>query len=163
MQNKKFTYLCNISRKALGVRGEVDFLPGHQHESFVQSDSVTLGLHSQACPKYLKQQVYNMFVIFQGKREGWTRSFPTDKRQKFLEIAIIIFGLCAQACQITQNNKSAVSLQYLRKELGDEVDFLHADKHENLLQVDSMISMGMVKHFQSSQNSNFFTISRKRS
>ena len=37
----------------------------------------------------------------------------------------------------------------------DEVDFLHADKHESLLHSDGMILMGMVKHFQSSQNSKF--------
>ena len=29
--------------------------------------------------------------------------------------------------------------------MSDEVDFLHADKHENLLQIDTMISVGMVK------------------
>ena len=57
--------------------------------------------------------------------------------------------------QITQNNKFAISLQYLKKELSDEVGFLHADKHESLLQIDSMILMGMVKHSQSSQNSEF--------
>ena len=28
--------------------------------------------------------------------------------------------------------------------------FLHADKHESLLQIDTMILMGMVKHSQSS-------------
>ena len=57
--------------------------------------------------------------------------------------------------QITQNDKFAISLQYLKKELSNETDFLHADKHENLLQIDSMILMGMFKHFQSSQNSKF--------
>ena len=39
--------------------------------------------------------------------------------------------------------------------MSDEVDFLHADKHESLLQIDSMILMGMVKHSQISQNSKF--------
>ena len=33
-------------------------------------------------------------------------------------------------------------LQYIKKELSDEVDFLHADKHESLLQVDSIIIDG---------------------
>ena len=33
-------------------------------------DSITLGVHSQACPKYPKQQVYNFFAISQGKYEG---------------------------------------------------------------------------------------------
>ena len=39
--------------------------------------------------------------------------------------------------------------------MSNEVDFLHADKHEGLLQIDNMILMGMVKHFQSSQNIKF--------
>ena len=59
----------------------------------------------------------------------------------------------ARHAQITQNKKFAISLQYLKKEVNDEVDFLHAGKHENLLQIDTMILMEMVKHFQSSQNS----------
>ena len=61
----------------------------------------------------------------------------------------------ARHAQITQNNKFAISLQYLKKEVSDEVDFLQADKHESSLQIDSMIFMWMVKHFQSSQNSKF--------
>ena len=48
-----------------------------------------------------------------------------------------------------------ISLQYLKREVNDEVDFLHAGKHENLQQIDTMILMEMVKHFQSSQNSKF--------
>ena len=48
--------------------------------------------------------------------------------------------------QITQNNEFAISLQYLKKEVSDEVNFLHADKHENLIQIDTMIWMGIAKH-----------------
>ena len=59
----------------------------------------------------------------------------------------------AKHVQIVQ--KLSISLQHLKKELSDEVDFLHADRHESLLQIDSMILMGMVKHSQSSQNSKF--------
>ena len=61
----------------------------------------------------------------------------------------------ARHAQVTQNNNAAISLQYLKKEVNVEVDFLHADKNESLLQIDTMILMGMVKHFQSSQNSKF--------
>ena len=39
--------------------------------------------------------------------------------------------------------------------MNDKVDFLHAGEHENLLQIDTMILMEMVKHLQSSQNSKF--------
>ena len=42
----------------------------------------------------------------------------------------------------TQNNKYAVSLQYLRKELSYEVDVLHNDRDEYLLQVKSIIFDG---------------------
>ena len=50
-------------------------------------------------------------------------------------------------------NKFAISLQYLKREVSDEIDFLHADKHESLLQIDTMTLIGIVKHSQSSQNS----------
>ena len=56
----------------------------------------------------------------------------------------------ARHVQITQNKKSAVSLQYLKKEVNDEVVFLHSGNHESLLQIDTMIFMGIVKHSQSS-------------
>ena len=39
--------------------------------------------------------------------------------------------------------------------MSDAVDFLHADKHESLLQIDAIILLKMVKYFQSSQNSKF--------
>ena len=48
----------------------------------------------------------------------------------------------ARHAKITQNNKFAIYLQYLKKELSNEVVFLHTDKHESLLQIDSMILMG---------------------
>ena len=61
----------------------------------------------------------------------------------------------ARHAQINQNNKFAISLQCLKKELSDENDFLLADKHESLLQIDSMILIVMVKHSQSFQNRMF--------
>ena len=54
-----------------------------------------------------------------------------------------------------QNNKFAISLRYFKKGVSDEVDFLHADKHERFLQIDTMILMGMIKYSQSFQNSKF--------
>ena len=58
----------------------------------------------------------------------------------------------ARHAHITQNNKFAISLQHIKKEVSDTVDFLHADKHESLVQIDTMILMEMVKYYQSSQN-----------
>ena len=56
-------------------------------------------------------------------------------------ILSLLMGVSRHA-QKTQNNKFAVSLQYLKKELSYEVDVLHAGKHESLLQVDSIIFVG---------------------
>ena len=36
----------------------------------------------------------------------------------------------------SQNRKFVITLQYLKKEVRDEVDFLRADKHQNFLEVD---------------------------
>ena len=33
---------------------EVAFLPADKHKSFLQVDSITLGVQSQACPQYLR-------------------------------------------------------------------------------------------------------------
>ena len=46
---------------------KADFLPADKDESFLQDDSITLGVRSQACLKYPKQQVCNIFAISQGK------------------------------------------------------------------------------------------------
>ena len=73
----------------------------------------------------------------------------------FFKLLLSFYVCVTRHTQITQDSKFAVSLQYLKKELSDEVDFLHAGKHEILLQIDSMILMGIVKHSQSSQNSMF--------
>ena len=60
-------YIFAISPEKHGVR--LIFLPANKHERFLQVDSITLGLRSQACPKYPKQ-VYKIIVTSQGKREG---------------------------------------------------------------------------------------------
>ena len=67
--------------------------------------------------------------------------------------------------QNSRNSKFAMSLQYLIKEVRDEVDFLHADKHQSFLQVDFnnlilkfqsfKLLIGMIKHSQITQSSKF--------
>ena len=64
-------------------------------------------------------------------------------------------------------SKFEMSLQYLKKEVRDEVYFLHSDKHQSFQQVDFntlgikfsyKVILGMIKHLQSTR-SNKFTIS----
>ena len=66
-------HIFAISPKRYG--DEIDFLPADKEESFLQDSSVTLGVHSQACQKYPKPHVCNIFVISQGKCEGWSWFF----------------------------------------------------------------------------------------
>ena len=66
---------------------------------------------------------------------------------------------------ITQNNKVAIFLQYIQKEVSDEIDFLHVvDKHESFLQINTMIFDGRGQtflKFPKYQVCNAFTISSK--
>ena len=48
---------------------EVDFLPADKHKSFLQDDSINLGVRTQTCPKCRKQQVHSIFAISKGKHE----------------------------------------------------------------------------------------------
>ena len=75
----------------------------------------------------------------------------------FSKLVVSLWVCIARHAQNTQYNKFVISLQYLKKEMSDEIDFLHADKYEKLikLQIDTMILMGMAKHSQSFQNSKF--------
>ena len=70
--------------------------------------------------------------------------------------------------QSFQNSKLAMSLQYLKKEVRGEVDFLYADKHQNFLQVEFntlgikvsykvilSLLIGMIKHSQITQSNKY--------
>ena len=64
--------------------------------------------------------------------------------------------------QCSPNSKLAMSLQYLKKELKYEVDFLHANEHQSFLQGNTVIIGGHDQAFSNTQ-SNKFAISQKRS
>ena len=47
----------------------------------------------------------------------------------------MIFDRDSKAFPKPQSSKFSMSLQYLKKEIKDEVDFFHTDKHQSFLQV----------------------------
>ena len=47
----------------------------------------------------------------------------------FYELVVSFLLVIARHCRIIQNSKFVISLQYLKKEGSDEVNFLQADKH----------------------------------
>ena len=86
----------------------------------------------------------------------------------FCKLLLSFKVFVAKYAQITQNNKFAISLQYLKKELINEVDFFHADKHQSFLKLISTLwpskfptslilslLMDMIKYFQITQSKKF--------
>ena len=102
---------------------------------FLQIDNITL-ISLQYLKENVKDGVYFSLLIIV---------------KRFFKVILSFFMYAARHAQIPKT----ISLQYLKGEVNGEVEFLHAGKHENLLQIDIMVLMDMVKHFQSSQNSKF--------
>ena len=106
---------------------------------------ITLGMRCQACPKYPKQQVYNIFAINMS-RKMWRTKFIfclLINIEGFLKV--MVYGVCVWP-----------GMPILPKEKSEWCSwFLYADKHEHLHQIDTMILMEIVKYSQSSQNSKF--------
>ena len=88
IQNKKFAYLCNISRKTWGMK-----------------------------------------LIF----------YLQISTKVFYKLMASLKVCVARYAQNTQNKELVVSLQYLKEKVKDKVDFLLADKHQRILQIDSII------------------------
>ena len=63
---------------------------------------------------------------------------PADKCQIFPQIDIIILGVGSDMPKLPKITILLFFLQYLKKEVSDEIDFLYANKHESLLQIDTM-------------------------
>ena len=101
-----------------------------------------------------------------------------DKFESLLQIDTIILMELVKHSQSSQNSKFTMPLQYLKKEVRDEVDFLHVDKDQCSLQVDYntfgikdaykvilSLLLGMIKHSQNTQSNRFaniFTTSQRR-
>ena len=70
---------------------------------------------------------------------------------------VIVFWMCVtRLAQSTQNNKFAISLQYLKENGKNEVDFLLADKHQRFLQNDTIIfGVCVSRQAQITQNKKF--------
>ena len=62
-----------------------------------------------------------------------------DKHESFLQDDTIIFDFCNLACQSIQNNKFAISSQYLKENRKNKADFLLEDKHQRFLQINTII------------------------
>ena len=90
-QNKKFLYLCNISRKTWKMKLIFCFLINIKvFCKMIVSHWVCIARHAQSTQKislqYLKENVKDEIDFL-----------PVDKHQRFLQIDTIILDLCGQA------------------------------------------------------------------
>ena len=85
-----------------------------------------------------------------------------------LQIDTMVLMAMVRHSQSSPKSRFVISLQYPKKEVRHEVDFLHVDKHQIFLQVDFNILgakvsykmvlsllMGRIKHFQHIQSNKF--------
>ena len=101
-QNKKFVSFCNISGKALREGGgwgvKLIFCLQTNPKVFVKL-IVSLWVYAA---RHAESNQNNKFTIsFQYLKENVKGEFdllPTDKRQRFLQTAFIILGVCDQPC-----------------------------------------------------------------
>ena len=91
---------------------------------FQSSQNSNLGMSLQ----YLKKEVKDEVDFLHG-----------DKHQSFLKVNFNTLGIkvsykgilsLLNHSQNTQSNKCAISLQYLKKEVRDGLDFWHTDRHK---------------------------------
>ena len=64
---------------------------------------------------------------------------PADKHESCFKLIVLLCVCEARHAPSTENNKFAMSFEYLKKSLKNEFDFLPADKHQRLLQMNTII------------------------
>ena len=91
-------------------------------------------------PKVPKIRSFHIFAISPEKHGLWNWSFCLQINTKmFYKVIVSLWVWIVRHVQSTQNNKFTISLEYLKKNVKDEVDFLPADKHQIFLQIGTII------------------------
>ena len=112
-----------------------------------------MGVRNQAYAKYPENKFVYIFAISREKngRRSWFCYLQINAKL-LCKLILSYHFRCVWHSQITQNNKFAISLQYIKNEVSDEVDFLHADKPFKLI---LWFLIGIVKHSRNPQSSKF--------
>ena len=95
--------------------GEVDFFPVNKCERFLQVNSINSVTSLLFLCNILKRPLH------------------LDKHESLIQFDSIISMRMVKHYLSSQYNEFAMPLQYLKKEIKDEVDFLYADKHQSFL------------------------------
>ena len=109
-------------------------------------------------PKVPKIRSLHISAISPEKHEGGEVDFfCLQINTTVFHNLIVSLKVCvARHAQSTQNNKFAISLQYLKENVKVEVDFLPADKHQRFLQIDTIVlGVCVARHAQFTLNNKF--------
>ena len=84
---------------------------------------------------------------------------PADKCQIFPQIDTIILGMWPGMPKLPKTTSLLFLCNILRKKWVMKLIFLHANKYESLLQIDTITFIGLVKHSKSSSQNSKVTMS----
>ena len=106
------------------MKDEVDVLPADKHQRFLQIDTIISGACGQAYPNNPRYQVWYFFAISKERIEWLTWVFYMQINMK-VSCKLMLWFLMGMVkhFQSSQNGKFETSLQYLKKDVRDEVDF----------------------------------------
>ena len=122
---------CKILRKKW-----IYFLHADEHWSLLQVDTIILGECNQAYPKYQNKFAYLRNISI----KAWEMELIFCLWMKVFYKMIVKLWVCiARDAQSTQN-KFTISLQYVKENVRNEVDYLLADKRRRFLQSDTISS-----------------------
>ena len=86
----KVTSLQNLGKKE--IRDKFNFLHEDKHQSFLETDIIVFGGHSQTCPKYPKQQFFATCLQYLKKERRHEVDFLHEDKQTFLQVDTINTG-----------------------------------------------------------------------
>ena len=145
------------------------FFPADNCQTFFQSDTVIFLCVWSDMPKLPKTK--SLLFLCNILRKKWMKklTFCMQVSMKtYHKLTLWFWWRLSNISKVPKIASFAMSVQYPKKEVRDEVDFLHVNKHQSGLQVDfntlgnkfgykvilwSLISM--MKHFRITQSNNF--------
>ena len=120
----KFAHFCSISEKGWGLK--LTFCLQINKNIFLR-----LIVSLWMCIARYTQSSQNISLQYLKKNLRGEDDFFLLIIVGFFKMILSFQMYVARHAQITQNKTFAISLQYLKKEVNDELNFLHAGKHQS--------------------------------
>ena len=135
----KVTKLQNLGKKE--VRHKFNFLHEGKNQSFLQADTMVLVVIIRHAQSTQNNKSLQYFCNISRKKGSMKLIFCMQISKPFYKLIPSILLSMASLAQSTWNNKFTKSLQYLKKEVRDKVDFCR-DKLQSIQKVGTVISDG---------------------